>query len=177
MNRMLKSKKAQFFIFTALILIGFSTLMLQSNNVVPSPSKTFGVVYDNFVFESNKAVNNAVFEGKDVGEEYGRFLTRFIGYAKMKKLQLEIFAVVAQGDRIYYMNRMEVPVDIFTIDQTIAPGTGTYFARNTTELTIKVPDDVFHENIYKLTFPEQETEVKAVLRVRKGSDREIFVKE
>lgn len=175
--RMLKDKKAQFFIFTAILLIAYSTLMLQSNKVIPEPSENFRDVYDNFVYESDKAVNNAVFEQEDIQEEYDRFLDNFKNYAEMKKLRMEIFALVAEGENIYYFNKMETPVTIKETEQIIPAQENTYYARNLTELTIEVPDDVFHENIYKFTLPESDTEVKAVLKVKKGDERELFVKE
>jgi len=173
----MKGKKGQFFIFTALILIAFSTLMLSSNDVTPTPSKNFKDVYDNYVFESNKAVNNALFEGADVREEYDRFMRQFINYASQKKLTLEIFAIVADQDTYHLVNQMDEPVTIVDFDYTLGRDQDTFFTRNVSELTIRVPDTVFHENIYKLTFPDKETEVKAVLRVSKGQSTEIFVKE
>ncbi|MFC1723304.1 hypothetical protein ACFL0V_04145 [Nanoarchaeota archaeon] len=170
-------KKGQFFILTALLLIAYSTLMVKSSSVVPVPSTNFKSLYENFVFESNKAVNNAVWEGIDVDDEYERFLAQFRDYAKTRKLQLEVIGVVADGEYYYVMNQMNTPVTLLTYDYTIGAGEKEYFLRNTTELVIKVPDDVFHEKIYKFTFPELETDVKAVLRVKKGSDLEIFVKD
>jgi len=173
----LKNRKAQFYILTAILIIAFSTAMVQANRVVPPSSKNFKQVFNNYAFESNKAANNAIFEHKDIDSEYKRFLNRFIDYARMKKLSLEVFAIIAHEDRIYFVNKMEVPVEVLNLNQVIPPEANTYFIRNTTDLVLRVPDDVFHENIYKLTLPESETETKAVLRVKKGSKTEIFVKE
>ncbi len=145
--------------------------------MTPTPSKNFKNVYDNYVFESNKAVNNAVFEGVDVRDEYKRFMQRFAGYAAQKKLTLEIFAIVAEGDEFHFLNNMKEPVTIVNFNQVILSDSDTYYSRNTSELTIRVPDAVFHENIYKFNFPQEETEVKAVLRVSKDQSTEIFVKE
>ena len=151
--------------------------MLQSNKVIPTPSKNFKAVFNNFEYESDKALNNAIFEDENMLDEYDLFLDRFEDYAAMKKLQLEVFAVVVHGDYVYYFNKMDHQVTILNTDQVIQSGQNTYFIRNITEVTIKVPDEVFHENIYKLTLPEQETDAKAILRVRKGSSTEIFVNE
>ncbi len=172
------SKKAQFFIFTAIILIAYSTLLLQSESATPDPSRTFRMVFENFVFERTSAMNNALFEGKDVNTEYEKFLDSFISYSKMKKVDLEIFSVLETGERVYFSNKMKIPVAILNINETIAPGVNTYFTRlNLSEAVLEVRDDVFHENIYKFNISNQGTDSKAVLRVRKGSRREIFVKE
>ncbi len=172
------NKKAQFYIFTALVLIGYSTLLLQSFNVVPEGSRNFRTVYENFVFESSQALNNALFEEKDVNDEYGRFLDSFISYSKMKKLNIEVFSMLEHGDYVYFSNLMDNDVKILNINETIPAGSDTYFLReDISEAVLEVRDDVFHENIYKFTISQQGTDAKAVLRVRKGAKREIFVHE
>lgn len=176
MKNPIKYKKAQFYILTAIMLIAYSTLLLQSDNVTPGSSKAFRNAYDNFVFESSAAINNALFEQADVNQEYERFLDSFISYSKMKKLNVEIFSVLETGDRVYLSNKMPNPVEIINLNQTVPPGTDTYFAReNISNLVLEVRDDVFHENIYKFTTSNQGTESKAVLRIRKGANRQIFV--
>ncbi|MFH1668950.1 MAG: hypothetical protein ABIA62_03405 [Candidatus Woesearchaeota archaeon] len=177
-NMLLNNRKAQFYIFTAVLLIAYSTLLLQSFDVTPQPSKNFKRVYDNFIFESGAAVNNALFEQVDVVDEYDRFLDSFVSYSKMKKLNIEIFSILELDDRVYLSNKMRNAVTILNIGQTIGPGTDAYFLRsNLSELVLEVRDDVFHENIYKLDISNEGTDTKAVLRVSQGTKREIFVKE
>jgi hypothetical protein len=176
--RMMKNRKAQFFIFTAIILIAYSTLLLSPENVVPDASGTFRQVYDNFRFESSAAINNALFEQVDVPAEYARFLDSFISYSKMKKTGVEVFSVLEYGDYVYFTNKMSNPVHILGINETIAPAASAYFLRSDLpEAVLEVRDDVFHENIYKFTISGESTDAKAVLRVKKGSKRQIFVLE
>jgi hypothetical protein len=174
----MRNKKSQFYLFTAIVLIAYSTLLLQSASVVPESSKTFRMAFNNFVFESDAALNNALFEQADMDQEYDRFLDSFISYSKMKKLNIEIFSVLEHQDRVYLFNKMDNPVHIINLNQTVPAGTDTYLARsNISALALEVRDDVFHENIYKFSISEQATGSKAVLRVKKGSRREIFVKD
>jgi hypothetical protein len=172
------NKKAQFYIFTAIMLIGYSTLLLNSLNVVPDISRNFRRVYDNFAFESGMCLNNALFEGTDVPLEFSRFLDSFISYSRTKKLDVEVFAVLMHGENVYFMNMMDNPVHIISMNWTVLPGNQTYFLRqNLSEAVLEVRDDVFHENIYKLNISKEGTGAKAVLRVKKGSKRQIYVKE
>jgi hypothetical protein len=169
-------KKAQFYLLTAIVLIGFSTLLLHSSEVTPLGSKNLQKVFSNFEFESSAAINNALFEKKDVNDEYERFLTLFISYSKMKKLDMELFSILATGDRVYFSNKMVNSVRIVNLNETISPGSNTYFLRsNLSEVVLEVRDDVFHENIYKYNIPDEGTEAKAVLRVGIGANRQIFV--
>jgi hypothetical protein len=175
---MIKHKKAQFYIFTAIVLIAYSMLLLQSFNVIPESSEAFRNAYDNFVFESSAALNNALFEQADINQEYERFLDTFISYSKMKKLNIEVFSILETGDRVYFSNKMSNPVHIINLNESVLPGSNTYFLRSgLSEVVLEVRDDVFHENIYKFTISSQVTDAKAVLRVKKGSKREIFVQE
>ncbi|HII72362.1 TPA: hypothetical protein HA265_06425 [Candidatus Woesearchaeota archaeon] len=172
------NRKAQFYIFTAIILIAYSMLLLQSFSVVPESSKTFRNIYENFKFESSAAINNALFEQADVNDEYERFLDRFISYSKMKKTNIEVFSMLETGDRVYFSNKMNTEVRIININETISPGSSTYFLRSDlSEAVLEVRDDVFHENIYKFTISDEGTDAKAVLRLRKGTKSEIFVQD
>jgi hypothetical protein len=176
--KLLTSKKSQFYLLTALVLIGYSTLLLQSFNVVPDSSQNFRKVYDNYVFESSVAINNALFAQADVGAENERFMDRFIAYSRMKKLDVEIFSILAVGDRVYFSNRMQNTVRIIELNETIPTGSDTYFLRGgLSEVAVEVRDDIFHENIYKFSISDKGTEAKAILRVRKGANRQIFVKD
>ncbi|MBN1544358.1 hypothetical protein JW898_02745 [Candidatus Woesearchaeota archaeon] len=178
MSNPFNSRKAQFYIFTAIVLIAYSTLLLQSATVVPEPTGAFRSAYDNFVFESSAALNNALFEQADLNQEYERFLDSFVSYSKMKKLSIEVFSVLEAGEYVYFSNKMSNPVRIINLNETIPPGINTYFLRsNLPEAVLEVRDDVFHENIYKFTISQQGTDAKAVLRVSKGAKRQIFVQE
>jgi hypothetical protein len=175
-KQLIMHRKAQFYILTAIILIAYSTLLLQSGNVVPESSNAFRNAYGNFRFESDAAIDTALFEQADVDAEYARFMDNFISYSKMKKLDIGIFSVLEHGGYVYFINRMSNPVKVINLNQTIAPGTEDYFdGSGLSEVVLEVRDDVFHENIYKFTISNQGTGAKAVLRLRKGADREIFV--
>ncbi len=175
---MFHSKKAQFYIFTAVVLIAYSTLLLQSDSVIPESSKNFRNVYDNYIFESSQVLNNALFEQQDTDQEYERFLDQFISYSQMKKLSIEVFSILETEDYVYFSNHMTNPVHIINVNETVPAGGKTYFLRaDLSEAVLEVRDDVFHENIYKFTISQQGTDAKAVLRVKKGAKREIFVQE
>ena len=177
-SRMRKSRKGQFYLFTAVVLIAYALLTLQSTAEVSTPSKNFKNVYDNFVFESAAAVNNALYEQEDVSTEYERFIDSFISYSKMKKLDVEVVALLETGDIVYFFNNMQSSVHIININQTLDPGaTLSYTRSDLSEAVLEVRDDVFHENIYKFSISNAGTDAKAVLKVRKGNNREIFVQE
>ena len=170
------NRKAQFHIITAIILIAYSTLLLRAGDVTPVSSEAFRKAYDNFAFESAAALNTALFEGVDINAEYNRFMDNFISYSKMKKLNIEIFSVLEHGDYVYFSNKMSNPVVVLNINRTLSAGAEDYFPRKgLSEVVLEVRDDVFHENIYKFTISDQGTEAKAVFRIRKGANREIFV--
>ena len=176
------NKKAQFYILTAIVLVGYATLLLQSVDVVPPPSPAFRQVYENFEFESSAVINNALFQqgGADteIDTEYERFLDNFISYSKMKKLSVGVFAILEHGDYVYFFNKMDNSVRIIGLNETVPAGTSTYFLRSYfSDVALEVRDDVFHENIYKFSISSQGTDAKAILRVKKGTKREIFVKE
>jgi hypothetical protein len=178
LKKMFKQKRAQFYVFTAIVLIAYALLTVQSGSTVETSSNNFKQVYDNYIFESSIALNNALFEQADVSEEYERFMDGFISYSKMKKLKLEIFSILETGDNVHFSNKMNMPVYIININQTLqSNGELSILRSNVSEVVIEVRDDVFHENIYKFSISNQGTDAKAVLKVRKGRNREIFVQE
>jgi hypothetical protein len=175
---MMQNKKAQFYILTAIVLIAFSLLTVHTSIEAQNDPANFKKLYYNFVFESDAAINNALYEQKGVNQEYEVFLNSFIAYSRMKNLRTEIFSVLQTGDRVYFSNKMQTEVTIINLNTTLPAGTNTYFLRsNISEAVLEVKDDVFHENIYKLNLSNQGTDSKAILKLKKGSKRQIFVKE
>jgi hypothetical protein len=177
-SKMVRGRKAQFYIFTAIVLIAYALLTLQSTATGSTISKNFKNLYDNFVFESATAINNALAEQEDVNAEYEKFLDSFISYSKMKKLNVEVISLLETGDTLYISNHMQSSVRIININQTLDPGATTALDRSDlSEAVLEVRDDVFHENIYKFSISNAGTDAKAVLKVRTGDNREIFVQE
>lgn len=178
---MFKNKKAQFYLFTAVVLIAYALLTVHSTVTGDAPSQTFRNTYENYIFESSAAINNALAEGStgtSLVVEYERYMDSFISYSKMKKLRLEIVSILETGNQVYVINKMPRDIDILNMNQTVSADSYSAFTRsNLSEMVLEVKDDVFHENIYKFTISSQGTDAKAVLKVKQGNNREIFVQE
>ena len=177
MNKLIKSKRAQFYILTAIILISVSTLLLQPRIITPKASKAFSNIYDDFAFESNSAINTALRQGASPVSETQRFVDSFISYAKTKKMKLEIFSILVNSNTIYAYSRMNSEVLLITQNYTLIPNsTYSFSSSGISELVLRLKDDVFFENIYKFSLNSQKTQHYAVLRLKKGKDSEVFVK-
>lgn len=171
------SKKAQFYILTAIILIATSTLLVQPKISTPKASKLFSNIYDNFNFESDVAINTALRNGVSLSPEVRRFTDSFISYAKIKKMKLEIFSVLRNRETVFIHSRMKSSVFLVGQNMTIQPNANmTLNVSDVSELVLRLKDDVFFENIYKFSFNNQNTQHYAVLRLKKGDDSEVFVK-
>lgn len=89
------NRKAQFYIFTAIILIAFSFGLFRSVNQVPEPDATFAQLHSNFMQEAPYAANMANITG---------FSKAFLSYARQMDSKFELIAIVSRQNNITVFN-------------------------------------------------------------------------
>jgi hypothetical protein len=111
-KKMISNKKAQFYIFTAIIFSAYAFMIFASSReVFDSPNPVFDEVVENFVLESPKVLNSALYDQVNISGRYQDFVSEFIDYSKSKKLDLGIFYVI-KGDNIFLSNNIDSNITI-----------------------------------------------------------------
>ena len=81
--RALKSRKAQFYIVIAIILIVYLFAIGKPTAQIKKPETAFRQLYQNFMAESPKAINSGIYEG-NLTERFKNFSDAYISYARTK---------------------------------------------------------------------------------------------
>lgn len=170
-----KGKKAQFYIFTALILIAYTATLLRPQQLMMPPSKVFAEVNGNFAREGKEVINNALFEQANVSREYTRFVDRFVAYAMLRGIDLEVFSILVDGGQIHISNRLKKDASLLGRSEIIGVGGELTIPKNVTVLTINAPADVQHPNIYAFNITSERTQVMSFTRVQVRENNKVFV--
>ncbi|MBI5398379.1 hypothetical protein HZB03_02845 [Candidatus Woesearchaeota archaeon] len=174
-KRRFKGKKAQFYIFTALILIAYTATLLRPQQLMMPPSKVFAEVNGNFVREGKEVINNALFEQANVSREYTLFVDRFVAYALLRGMDLEVFSILVDGGQIHLSNRLKKDASLLGRSEIIGVGGELTIPKNVTVITINAPTDVQHPNIYAFNITAERTQVMSFIRAQVREDNKAFV--
>lgn len=170
-----KGKKGQFYIFTALILIAYTATLLRPQHLITPPSKVFFEINKNFAREGKEVINNALFEEANVSKEYNLFVDQFIAYARLRRIDLEVFSILVDGGQIHLTNRLKKEASLLGRSEIIGSGDELTIPKNVSVLTVNAPTDVQHPNIYAFNITAERVQLVSFTRVQTGANTQVFV--
>ncbi|MEM2121875.1 MAG: hypothetical protein QXU20_04430 [Candidatus Woesearchaeota archaeon] len=106
-------KKAQFFIFAAVIicLLIYSLFAMRAESYYAESSK-FETLHKNFILEAEKVLNKAVYEEENLTYEFDYFVQNYLDYAT-KEANISLFYALIKDD-IYLKNYLPNNITIKT---------------------------------------------------------------
>jgi hypothetical protein len=152
-------KKAQFYVFAVLILCSLIYMGFVNKISIKSTSKKFNLLYENYVFESIKTVNNAVYENKDISNQMKNFTLSFIEYGKIKKTEIGIlYLLVFPNNQVRIVNYLNSPAIVNTI-YTLLPNYEKIIPLDV-NTTVEINNQLYRFNIS----PSQNVDLKILMR-------------
>ncbi len=161
-------KKGQIYIFTALILIAIAFGVTTGRAMVKPLSPTFSQLHETFMSEATIAINNAVYEDKNVTKQLEDFTRTFSHYAKTKDPQFKFLYILAYHDKMTIHNRLGKEVSYNF--QTLSDSSINYFDRKET-ITLTM-DKINYP--FKLN-PSENVQLKAIFISEKEGDKRIKI--
>lgn len=164
-------KKAQFYIFTAILLSAY-VFMIYANSIVMAdkPSTTFTDLNNNFVIEGPKVVNNAIYNKIDVETQFEDFVAKFIDYTKTRNINFGIFYMLINNKEIFMVNNLDDDI-IITTNETKSLSKNKNLTINTTKFII-----ASYNNInYTFTTSNDPFHIQSLVVAKKGNTIKIFV--
>lgn len=166
----MRNKKAQFYIFTAILLIGYVMTMAPGAAKPKKPVPTFKNLYQNYMAEAPKVINNALFFDSNVSDSFMNFSDNFLAYAKTRDPNFRFVYALLYKDSIYVKNYLEETINATANTTTVGLSSNDY--RDVAKAgTIKLN---VSNLIYTLYFTEP-TQLKAFFRIKKGKEVNIYV--
>jgi len=164
---MLKSRKAQFYIVIAIMLIVYLFAIGKQTAQIKKPETSFRQLYQNFMAESPKVINSGVYEG-NLTERFRNFSDAYITYARTKSPDFRMAYALLDQDEVLIMNSLNEPLNVTTPATTFILGSGT-------SRTITKPQNLtFYVNneAYNFAFT-RDTELKALFK--KADKNEVII--
>ena len=103
---MLQSKKGQFYILIALLLITYAFQLARQDVPVRKPKDTFQVLYEGYINEGAIVINNAVYEEANVPARLGNFTTNYLVFARSAEPGFRLVYMLKQKDQLAIGNRL-----------------------------------------------------------------------
>ncbi|MBN2422197.1 hypothetical protein JXB41_03135 [Candidatus Woesearchaeota archaeon] len=139
-------KRAQFYIFAAIILCSVVFVGTVNKITVEEPSKKFQSFYENYLIESSEVINSAIYESRDISEQFKNFTLDFIEYADSKNVELGILYVLIYPDNeaiiVNYLNS-EANVDFV---YSVPPDTEKIINLGN-NFTLEIDDQEYYFNV------------------------------
>ena len=103
-------KKGQFYIFASIVLSTVIFFTVINRIVLQDADKEFNYVYENYIYEANKVINNAVFSQSNISNQFSNYTLDFIEYIKSKNSDMGIsYMLIFQND-IRIVNYLNGPI-------------------------------------------------------------------
>ena len=90
LKNLIRQRKAQFYIFTAILLSSMMLAIITSSSRATRPETAFRELEDNFMAESTVVINSAIYNRTNVSLQYLDFSNRFFDSLSVYKFSLVI---------------------------------------------------------------------------------------
>ena len=152
-----KNKKAQFYIFTAILLCISAFGLLSTSPLSKEKNTDFELLASNYLYEAKNTINQALYRESSPYLAVDLFTNNFIGYAKTKNIDLKIAYILKNENKTTVVNYLKDDLNITSHNKTIKTSESATF--NLTNIIIIRYD----ETDYNYTFTNDTVEFKALI--------------
>ena len=112
MMRMRQNKKGQFYILIALLLISYAFQLARQDVPIRKPSDAFKLLYDGYLAEGARVVNDAVYEEANVTARFSSFTTDYVAFAKSSDSGFGLAYLLKYKDTLAIGNRLAADLNV-----------------------------------------------------------------
>ncbi len=110
---MKNNKKAQFYLFTAIILCGFALIVLAGGQKKTFPEKSFSQLDKNYIVEESKVINSGIYTN-NLTDQYDDFAAVFLTYSKTKNPDFGFVYLLSTDNSLVIKNNIAKTINIST---------------------------------------------------------------
>ncbi len=107
MIKVLQSKKGQFYILIALLLISYAFTLTRQEVPVRKPKETFQLLHEGYISEGMAAINNAVYEEANVTARFASFTDDYLAFAKSADPGFRLVYLLRYKGQLVVGNRLD----------------------------------------------------------------------
>ena len=124
MKKVIRSKKAQFYIFAAVLLSVIAFTMAKPRETPLQKDDTFRELYQNYIKEAARATDNALLNSIGLKARFEDFNNNFKTYSNSKNIKFGFVGIAADDNETIVHNKMdyEVGLSYLTVSETLSRG-------------------------------------------------------
>lgn len=166
------NKKSQFYILTVIILSVIVFLISEVPARTEKTSTDHHSLYENFVSEAPKVINNAVYEDRNVSDDIDKFSDDFIYYAGTKNINLSLFYILVYNEDIIISNRLGREANITAEGgETVIQSSRKVFMNDKDRINVEIGS-----SSYPFSIDAGETQFKLIFMANDNkNDTEVYV--
>ncbi len=137
-------KKAQFYMFTAVILISYVFFIVANkSSISTSEVENLELYLDNYIHEATIVINNAVYYNNNISTALNNFTESYIAYTEDKNLDIGIVSLYSYNNQIIIANYLKEFIIIDGLAQALIPGNERAVNYNNT-ITIEYKNETYN---------------------------------
>jgi hypothetical protein len=167
------SKKAQHYIFAAVVLLGYAFLIIRPAVQTSADTSAFKSLYENFLSESPVIINNALYSSANLSETYSDFADEFISFSKTRDPNFRLVYLLAEEDTLVVGNRLDIEINL-------TAASTPYTIASNSDLTIPKPASasvVIGKRSYGFSFDERDIQAKFLFRKADRKEVRVYVQD
>ncbi len=165
-----RSKKGQFYILVALLLISYAFQLARQEVPIRVQSDTFRLLYEGYLAEGAKVINNAVYEEANVTERFRSFTNDYVAFAKSSDSGFGLAYLLKYKDTLTIGNRLDTDLNV------TAGGTGFLVPQGSERAVSATNATLLISGInYNFGFSGSDIQLKAMFRASDKLSTRVFV--
>ena len=172
---MLQSKKGQFYILIALLLISYAFQLTRQDVPVRKPKDTFQLLHEVYIDEGAIVINNAVYEDANLPARLANFTGNYLAFARSADPGFRLAYLLRYKDMIVVGNRLgtELNATVGSSSYLLAPNEDR-IVQQVQPGNVKASLRVAGIN-YGFSFSADELQLKAIFRTSEKLATKVFV--
>lgn len=167
---LLHSKKGQFYILIALLLISYAFQLARQDVPVRKQSDAFQLLYEGYLAEGAKVVNNAVYEEANVTARFKSFTADYAAFAKSSEPGFGLAYLLRYNDALTIGNRLAASLNV------TAGGTSFLVPQNSESTVSAANATLLVSGIsYDFGFSGSDIQLKVLFRASDKLSTRVFV--
>lgn len=153
-----KTKKAQFYIFTSIILCILLFSIYASSARMFSPDKRYDELSSNYINEASNVINHAIYADLDIFDEFDSYTHDFMAYSRTKNTDFKVLYLLKKDGELRIVNYLNQEANISGQEELLGP---------TQKITIPKTNNItitYDKISYGFVFSNETIEFKALIK-------------
>ena len=171
MTSLFRSRKGQFYILIALLLISYAFVLAKQDVPIRKAKDNFQLIHEGYLAEGPVVINSAVYEGANVSAMLSAFTDDYVAFARSAEPGFRMVYLLKDGGRLAIGNRLDSQLNV-TVSNV------SYTVNSNSDLMVETGGASFAVDgvTYAFSFSSEASQLKGMFRTSDRRTKRGFVK-